>query len=545
MGRSRLPVPLWVVFWAVLVPVSLLSRPYLPLDETRYVSVAWDMWLNGDFLVPRLNGALYSEKPPLLFWLYHLGWSVLGVNDLWPRTVSPLSGAAVLLLTSRLARRLWPDRPLAARTAPLILMGSLLWTIFLSTALFDMLLAFFTLAGVFGIVRSWQDRGPTGWLVLGAAIGLGILAKGPVILLHTLPLALLAPWWAVERRPVSWTAWYAGIASASALGILIALAWAVPAALRGGEEYAEAIFWGQSAGRMVRSFAHEHPFWWYLPLLPAMLFPWSLWPALWRGFASLARRPRSGGVRLCLAWIVPVLAIFSLISGKQVHYLLPAFPGFALIASRALDGSRRFLPKDPLAPAVVISLVGLVLLMPGLFPFPPNLRELLGEVNPYCGMALAAAGPILYFLYSQGPPDAALRITLVSGSSVLLAAMLVTGLAGVFRLYDMRGISSYIAGVQRREEAVCYVGTYHGVFNFLGRLEKPLDVIQEDQVLLWAACHPDGCIVADEKHLGPVPGLKPDYETPWGHHTFRLWKGSSVAGVHRQGHDPGPASSGP
>jgi hypothetical protein len=49
-------------------------RPLWPVDETRYASVAWEMWLRGDFLVPYINGEPYSHKPPLLFWLIHAGW---------------------------------------------------------------------------------------------------------------------------------------------------------------------------------------------------------------------------------------------------------------------------------------------------------------------------------------------------------------------------------------------------------------------------------------------------------------------------------------
>ena len=67
--------------WLLLVGVTLKLRPLLPVDETRYLSVAWDMWQNDNFLVPHLNGAPYSHKPPLLFWLMHLGWSIFGVND--------------------------------------------------------------------------------------------------------------------------------------------------------------------------------------------------------------------------------------------------------------------------------------------------------------------------------------------------------------------------------------------------------------------------------------------------------------------------------
>lgn len=69
-GRDAL---LWTGLWLVLLAVSLATRPLMPIDETRYASVAWEMWLRGDFLVPYLNGVPYSHKPPLLFWLFHLG----------------------------------------------------------------------------------------------------------------------------------------------------------------------------------------------------------------------------------------------------------------------------------------------------------------------------------------------------------------------------------------------------------------------------------------------------------------------------------------
>ena len=46
----------------------------MPVDETRYLAVAWDMWREGNFLVPHLNGEPYSHKPPLLFWLIHLAY---------------------------------------------------------------------------------------------------------------------------------------------------------------------------------------------------------------------------------------------------------------------------------------------------------------------------------------------------------------------------------------------------------------------------------------------------------------------------------------
>ncbi|HHB76580.1 MAG TPA: glycosyltransferase, partial [Desulfobulbus sp.] len=67
MPENRLTVYGWIPLWLVLVITALLCRPPLPIDETRYLSVAWEMWQNHQFLVPHINGLPYSHKPPLLF----------------------------------------------------------------------------------------------------------------------------------------------------------------------------------------------------------------------------------------------------------------------------------------------------------------------------------------------------------------------------------------------------------------------------------------------------------------------------------------------
>src|SRR5262247_2750100 len=70
----------WIIACALPFLCALFIRGPIPIDETRYLSVAWEMWLRGDFALPMLNGVPYTHKPPVLFWLMHLGWSVFGVN---------------------------------------------------------------------------------------------------------------------------------------------------------------------------------------------------------------------------------------------------------------------------------------------------------------------------------------------------------------------------------------------------------------------------------------------------------------------------------
>ena len=51
---------LWsVVLAAMLTAVVVISRPILPVDETRYLSVAWEAHQRGDYLVSHLNGEPY------------------------------------------------------------------------------------------------------------------------------------------------------------------------------------------------------------------------------------------------------------------------------------------------------------------------------------------------------------------------------------------------------------------------------------------------------------------------------------------------------
>ena len=205
--------------WLLLVLVSLFSRSYIPIDETRYVTVAWNMWLRGDFLVPFLNGEAYSHKPPLLFWLINAGWGVFGVTEWWPRLVPSLFALGNIFLTVRLARQLWPTLSSPKLLAPVILFGCLLWTVFTTATMFDMMVATFTLLGMSGVLSAWRGDTIKGWIMVGVAIGLGLLAKGPTILLQILPVAMLAPWWG--------RGWATLDGAAGMPGCLLRLPWAL------------------------------------------------------------------------------------------------------------------------------------------------------------------------------------------------------------------------------------------------------------------------------------------------------------------------------
>ncbi len=453
--------PFIVFTWMALVAVALATRPLLPVDETRYLSVAWEMWHTGEFLVPHLNGQPYSHKPPLLFWLIHAGWTVFGVSEWWARLVAPLFALANLFLVGRLARRLWPERPEVAGRAPWLLLGLVPWAVFGTLTYFDMLVGFFALAALICVAEAASGRW-WAWGVAGLAVGLGGLAKGPVILVHTLPAMVLAPLWLRDGRRGSWISWYGGVVAALALATIVALAWAWPAAKAGGFVYGQSILWGQTAGRVSSSFAHGQPWWFYGAILVPLLLPWCLWPRAWRA----AKRWREGledvGGRFSLVWLASALVIMSAVSAKQPHYLVPSLP------------------------AVVLLLAGL----------------------------LPEAGP------TPDRPGVAATLARWSGRSPAVAlAMVALVAAGHFSLapflrnnHDLAPVGRYLAELQAGGAPLVHVSKYHGQFHFLGRLRHPIDVVLEHEILDWALKVPSAKVISLHDH--DQAGSSPEFIHP-------------------------------
>ena len=451
--RERAPLSIATagvpIAWLISVVTALATRPLLPIDETRYASVAWEMWERADYLVPHLNGVPYSDKPPLLFWLITAGWRVFGPVELWARLIGPACALASVALTMSLANRLWPEREDIRRLTPLILLGLVVWWVYGTLLLFDTVLTACVLLAVVGLVDARGGR-PRGLAFLAIGIGFGILAKGPVVFIHVLPALLTLRWWDVRQQhlygspPRAWPSawrWPLALAGAVLAGVAIALAWAIPAGIAGGPAYARAIFIGQTAGRVVNSFAHRRPLWWYVPNLLWMLLPWVLWPLLWRSVKAARSHYQlasDAGLRLCVAIIVPAVVVFSIVSGKQVHYLLPEMPFVALAIARLVAGATKASADDRV-------------------------------VRRASWLACGALG---------------------SMATVSLAAS-----PYLRDYYDLRPVAAQLSAVERSGGQVAHEGRYSGQYTFLGRLRRRLAEVPTDSVASWFARNPNGRVV--------------------------------------------------
>jgi 4-amino-4-deoxy-L-arabinose transferase-like glycosyltransferase len=164
-----------------LLPTLLAGLPAMPVDETRYLSIAWEMRHTGDLLTLHLNDAPYFDKPPLLFWLIDVFWSMFGATT-WAVV---FFAAGCIALLSRLEKHL---AGAGANEAPWLLAGFVYFALFACGAMFDIGLTFFVLLAFLALVRRVQHGGGS-LFPLFVEVTFGVLMKGPVLLLH-----LVAPW---------------------------------------------------------------------------------------------------------------------------------------------------------------------------------------------------------------------------------------------------------------------------------------------------------------------------------------------------------------
>ncbi|UXI70752.1 glycosyl transferase [Tahibacter amnicola] len=516
------------MLWLCVAFFAIFQHGPMPLYSTRTLAVAWEMWDRGQFLVPHINGEPYSHKVPLLFWLIHAGWAATGVNDVWPRVLQVLIGATWLVAAAALARRVFALRPAVGRMAPWFLIALAYSFLFGLQIMYEVLLA----ACVAGAMLALTGRPRWTWFAL--AVGAGLMTKGPVALLHVAFPFLLGPWWSEHAR-ADRRGWYlrGGLALLAAFALLVA--WAVPAGFAGGEEYRNQLFFSQTAGRVVQSFDHARPLWWYLPMLGALLFPWIGWPRLWRAVATW-RRPLGDGERFLIAWLVPTFAVFCLISGKQVYYLLPLLPGVAMAMARAVsrqqqtDGGHGWRWSAwPLAVTALLFALYLAAL-----PFLRDSGHLhshwlhdVARYSPWFAVGFGVLGGVLLL-----PGEGETELHRIAGATLLGVGLAHALFAHtLFHNFNLNPAADRLARAAAEGRPIANVGPYEGQFHFRARLRIHIEDITVHQIGEWARTHPRGLIVQYPAKIRPQARRYADLIQPFRNRWLEIWQADALAAV--------------
>jgi len=353
------------VAFAVVWLWGLGAYPLLESTEGRYASIASAMARTGDFLEPRYDGLLHFDKPPLAYWAGAAALRVLPHTEWSVRLPATLAWLASLALVALVARNLGLDRRRAlwaaalAGLAPLaVAQGRLLSS------------DIFLWVGILLFQLGWARGGR--WVLCGLGLGLGFLAKGPIVLMWTLLPALVAALALRSRRAL------AGFLDLRTWGlfVLVGLPWYLIEAARHPDLVG---FWlgRETAGRYLSTVHGRAEPWWYFPaLLPALVLPWlpeavrGLWRSLRRNDASEAGPPAPSirHLLLLIAFIPFVFLCFS--SSKRPNYLLPMLGPLAILAASVLPSRRSRLARGWITAWTLLVLVSPFLLegIPGAVP---------------------------------------------------------------------------------------------------------------------------------------------------------------------------------
>jgi len=372
--QPALHIPLWLVWGAALAFVlcGLGSYGILDNNEGLYAEIPREMLASHDWrwwVIPHLNGLPYMEKPPLLYWLTALSFSVFGVDEWSARVVPALSSLLCVALITRFGSAV--GRPQAGRLAALMFVSGLGVMAMSRTLMFDMLLTVcLTAALMCAYLYSTQHevgklRQTYAWLALA------LMAKGVVALLlfgMVIFFLLLPTLWREGVLPTC-RAWLEP--RAILIFFVIAAPWHIAASL------VEPIFpWFYFINEHVLRFLgkrepHDYyagPWWYYLPRMALYLFPWSfLLPSLLQrsqvdSQADVhADAPKTLASFLWLAWLLPLL-FFSVSSAKANYYLVVVMP-FAVFQLAVAIENRNFLrASQRVLPGVLIALLAGLLL---------------------------------------------------------------------------------------------------------------------------------------------------------------------------------------
>lgn len=315
--------------------LSLLMSPIRTTNELHYLSVAWQMYISHNYLVPMQSFAPYAQKPPLLFWLIAGIWHVFGISTAAPRIALSLFALASILLTGRMAAKLFPQQKAIALVASTVLLTSTTWFYGMAAIRFDILLSFFTLVIMYSLLRRFMQSkhhiAHTWTLLITPA--LATLTKGPVFLVFILPFLLLCFFTFTDNQGKRQTKIALVSLTLLLLSVCFSLAWVIPACIAGGKEYTDTLLLGNSVGRATGTLTPpgSHVFSYYFYSLPGYILPWTLFLII--GFKRIHLNKT---FYFILTSALTSIIILSFVSQKADRYLLPLLPLVSIISAYIL-----------------------------------------------------------------------------------------------------------------------------------------------------------------------------------------------------------------
>ena len=344
--------------------------------------IARNMITSGDWVTPRLDGVIYLEKSPLIYWMIAISYQIFGVHDWAARIPVVLFCIALAVLTAAFAA--WAFNRRVALYSGLCISTCIGLFLFTRIQIPDVILTFTITLAMWAFLRVLDDDEPRPRLwafIQAASIGTGLLLKSLIAIVFPVGAALV--YLAFTRQLFSLPTWkrfrpFSGIL----IILLIAAPWHILATLRNPPYFVftmrsapgeyHGFFWFYFFNEQLLRFLNmryprdydtvPRPLFWGFHLL--WFFPWSVYlpavfklPFKWKGELNKAERTRL----LALCWIGFVMIFFTF-STTQEYYSMPIYPAVALLLGCAMTLDGAWIKGGTRVVSLIAGLAGMICL---------------------------------------------------------------------------------------------------------------------------------------------------------------------------------------
>lgn len=340
---------LWILLFtvALLRLVSLAVYPLMDTTEARYGEMVRIMVETGNWLVPQIDyGVPFWGKPPLSFWASALSISLFTNSEFFMRLPHLLAAIAVLVVIWQFVLSLSFSR-LQADITVAVIATSIGFLVVAGTVMTDTYLCLAMTLAMTGFWRGWHGEKIQAY-VMYAGLGLGMLAKGPVLIV--LVGVALFPWLAIHFGLKNmWLLVWQRLNPVS--GLLLTLLIAAPwywLAERANPGFLEYFILGEHFQRFTDSGWHGDLYgaghartrgtiWVYWLLVT---LPWSPW-LLIKALRAIMRKPTSifsdQLSSFALLWMCSPMLLFTLAGNILPAYVVPGLPAVGLLVMLSID----------------------------------------------------------------------------------------------------------------------------------------------------------------------------------------------------------------
>lgn len=307
--------------------VNLGGHPIYILDEAKNAEAAREMWMNKDWLVPTFNGELRTDKPPLHYWFMILSYQLFGVSAFSARLFSAVFGILTLVSTYHYTKKFIHEK--MAQLTLLVLLSSIFFVQEFHLAVPDPYLIFFVSFALFNFYDFYIHRQKKAGFLFYTALGLGVLAKGPVAI--ALP-GLIVLVFLIFKKDLKWKTlvrlqpFLGGI-----LTLLIAFPWFYLIHKATDGAFTQGFFLEHNLQRFG-SEMEGHGGWpfvtWAFVLLGMLPFSFFILQSLVQSW-----KKRTTHDFILFSWTVAVIFIvfFSISTTKLPNYPMPSYPFIAVL----------------------------------------------------------------------------------------------------------------------------------------------------------------------------------------------------------------------